>query len=142
MVSAIDRCGKRNEILAQEIVAMFLISVEWMDEAKSRARFSLPGREEWRAEHIDALMQALAQIREEMSPAVAEDPPQLQSAQALHDPLYRTALHEFSGGTMLALRHPSLGWLPFLLPSQHRVRIAQSLQQQETAWNSIHMDKR
>ena len=55
---------------------MFLISVEWLDEAKTRARFNLPGREEWRAEHIDALMQALAQIREEMSPAVAEEPPQ------------------------------------------------------------------
>ena len=26
---------------------MFLISVEWLDEAKSRARFSLPGREMW-----------------------------------------------------------------------------------------------
>ena len=25
---------------------MFLISVEWMDEEKSRARFTLPGREE------------------------------------------------------------------------------------------------
>ena len=55
MVSVIDRAGKRNEI-----VAMFLISVEWLDEAKTRARFSLPGREDWRAEHIDALMQALA----------------------------------------------------------------------------------
>ena len=32
---------------------MFLISVEWLDEAKTRARFSLPGREEWRAERFD-----------------------------------------------------------------------------------------
>ena len=78
---------------------MFLISVEWLDEEKSRARFTLPGREEWRAEHIDALMQVLAQVREEMSPAVAEEPPQLQGAQALHDPRYSTALHEFSGET-------------------------------------------
>ena len=115
---------------------MFLISVEWADEDKSRARFSLPGREEWRAEHIDALMNVLAQIREEMTPAVAEDPP--QAAQALHDPIFRTALHEFSGGTLLSIRHPSLGWLPFLLPSQQRVRVAQSFQQQEAAWNEIH----
>ena len=115
---------------------MFLISVEWADEAKSRARFNLPGREEWRAEHIDALMNALAQIREEMTPAVAEDPP--QAAQATHDPVVRTSLHEFSGGTLLSVRHPSLGWLPFLLPSQQRVRIAQSFQQQEAAWNEIH----
>ena len=118
---------------------MFLIHVEWQDEAKTRARFSLPGREEWRAEHVDALMNALAQIREEMTPAVAEDPPQLQEAQALHDPRYRTALHEFSGGTLLSIRHPSLGWLPFLLPSQQRVRIAESFQQQEAAWSEIHL---
>lgn len=115
---------------------MFLISVEWSDEAKSRARFQLPGREEWRAEHIDALMNVLAQIREEMTPAVAEDPP--PAAEALHDPIFRTALHEFSGGTLLSIRHPSLGWLPFLLPSRQRVRIAQSFQQQEAAWNEIH----
>ena len=101
---------------------MFRISVEWLDEGKSRARFALPGREEWRAEHIDALMSVLAQIREEMSPAVAEDPPQTQEAQPLHDPRYRTALHEFSGGTLLSIRHPSLGWLPFLLPSRRRRR--------------------
>ena len=120
---------------------MFLIHVEWQDEAKTRARFALPGREEWRAEHIDALMQVLAQIREEMSPPVADDPPQLQEAQALHDPRYRTTLHEFSGGTLLSFRHPSLGWLPFLLPSQQRLRIAHSFQQQEAAWNEIHFRK-
>jgi hypothetical protein len=118
---------------------MFLISVNWLDEAKTRARFNLPGREEWRAEHIDALMQVLAQIREEMSPPVAEEPPQLHEAQALHDPRFSTALHEFSGGTLLSFRHPSLGWLPFLLPSRQRVRIAQSFQQQETAWSEIHL---
>lgn len=121
---------------------MFLIHVEWQDEAKTRARFSLPGREEWRAEHIDALMNALAQIREEMSPAVAEDPPQLQAAQALHDPVFRTALHEFSGGTLLSIRHPSLGWLPFLLPSEQRLRIAESFQQQEAAWRQFHPGRR
>lgn len=118
---------------------MFTVHVEWRDEAKTRARFSLPGREEWRAEHIDALMSVLAQIREEMTPAVAQDPP--LAAQALHDPILRTALHEFSGGTLLSIRHPSLGWLPFLLPSQQRVRIAQSFQQQEAAWNEIHLGK-
>jgi hypothetical protein len=118
---------------------MFLLSVEWLDEAKTRARFNLPGRQEWRAEHIDALMNVLAQVREEMSPPVAEDPPQLQGAQALHDPRYSTALHEFSGGTLLSFRHPSLGWLPFLLPSRQRVQIAQSFQQQEAAWSEIHL---
>ena len=116
---------------------MFLISVEWLDEAKTRARFSLPGREEWRAEHIDALMQVLAQVREEMSPPVAPEPPQLQEAQALHDPRYRTTLHPFSGGSLLSFRHPSLGWLPFLLPSLERRNIVTILEQQEQTWNEI-----
>ena len=118
---------------------MFLISVQWLDEAKTRARFNLPGREEWHAEHIDSLMQVLAQIREEMTPAVAEEPPRLQEVQALHDPRYSTALHEFSGGTLLSFRHPSLGWLPFLLPSLQRQRIAESFREQEAAWSEIHL---
>ena len=118
---------------------MFTISVEWLDDEKSRARFNLPGREEWRAEHLDALMQALAGIREAMTPPVAQNPPQLQDAHALHDPLYETHLHEFSGGTLLAFRHPSLGWLPFLLPSAQRQRMAQSFREQEAAWSEIHV---
>ena len=50
---------------------MFNVVVEWLDQDKSRARFSLPGRQEWRAEHIDALIQLLGEIRAEMSPAVS-----------------------------------------------------------------------
>jgi hypothetical protein len=116
---------------------MFMISVEWVDEDKTRARFSLPGREEWRAEHLDALLNVLAQIREEMKPAVAEEPPQLQGVQALHAPRYRTELHQFSGGSIVSFRHPSLGWLPFLLPSLERRNIVTFLEQQEQSWNEI-----
>ena len=116
---------------------MYLISVEWLDEAKTRARFSLPGRTEWRAEHIDALMHALAEIREGMSPQVAEDPPQLREVQALHDPRYRTELHTFSGGTLLSIRHPQLGWLPFLLPSAQRRAMVTILEEQESTWNHL-----
>lgn len=114
---------------------MFMISVEWADEAKTRARFNLPGREEWRAEHLDALMQVLAQIREEMSPPVAAEPPQAQ--EAMHDPRYRAELHPFSGGSLISFRHPSLGWLPFLLPSLERRNIVTILEQQEQTWNEI-----
>jgi hypothetical protein len=116
---------------------MYLISVEWLDEARTRARFSLPGRTEWRAEHIDALMRALAEIRESMTPQVADDPPQLREAQALHDPRYRTELHEFSGGTLLSIRHPQLGWLPFLLPSVQRRRMVTVLEEQEQTWSNL-----
>jgi hypothetical protein len=120
---------------------MFLIAVEWLDEAKTRARFSLPGREEWRAEHLDALMHALAEIREEMNPAVAQEPPRLQELQPLHDPRYASELHPFSGGTLISFRHPSLGWLPFLLPSLQRRTLAESLGEQEAAWTEIRVPR-
>ena len=114
---------------------MFTISVEWLDEAKTRARFNLPGREEWRAEHVDALMHALAQIREEMGPPVAAEPP--QTPEVMHDPAYRAELHTFSGGSLISFRHPSLGWLPFLLPSLERRNIVTILEEQEQTWNRI-----
>src|SRR5690348_4324741 len=116
---------------------MFLISVQWVDEAKTKARFNLPGREEWRAEHIDALMHALAEIREEMNPAVSQEPPRLQEVQPLHDPRYASELHPFSGGTLISFRHPSLGWLPFLLPSRQRRTLVESLGEQEATWTEV-----
>jgi hypothetical protein len=112
---------------------MFNVVVQWLDQDKSRARFSLPGRQEWRAEHIDALIQLLGEIRAEMSPAVSEQPPAVH-ADALHNPRYATELHTFSGGTLLEVRHPSLGWIDFILPSLERVRITRSLADQEDAW--------
>ena len=75
---------------------MFQVTVEWLDEGKSRARFSLPGREEWKVEHMDALMQLLGDIRRQMTPAVPDEPPQLNETHFLHAPRYRTVLHEFS----------------------------------------------
>jgi hypothetical protein len=113
---------------------MFKIVVEWLDEDRSRARFALPGRQEWTAENISALMQVLAQIREAMAPAVPSEPPQLHDLHALHDPRYSTQLHEFSGGTVLRFRHPSLGWLEFVLPSLERTKISGYFAQQEAEW--------
>ena len=113
---------------------MFNVVVEWADADKSRARFSLPGRKEWKAEHITALINLLAEIRAEMSPQVPAEPPSLAELEPLHDPRYATQLHEFSGGTLLELRHPSLGWLEFVLPSTERTRIAGYLAEQEQAW--------
>ena len=112
---------------------MFNVVVEWLDEDRSRARFSLPGRREWSAENIDALIRVLAEIREEMSPPVSQEPPQLHP-DALHNPRYVTELHPFSGGTLLEIRHPSLGWMDFVLPSLERSRITRYLSEQEEAW--------
>jgi hypothetical protein len=112
---------------------MFNVVVEWLDEDKTRARFNLPGRQEWRAEHIDALIQLLAEIRAEMAPPVSEEPPRVH-ADALHNPRYATELHTFSGGTLLEIRHPALGWMDFVLPSLERTRITRFLAEQEQAW--------
>jgi hypothetical protein len=112
---------------------MFNVVVEWLDAEKSHARFSLPGRQDWSAEHVDALIRVLAEIREEMSPPVSQEPPQVHAG-ALHNPRYATALHPFSGGTLLEIRHPSLGWMDFILPSAERIRIRRSLEEQEEAW--------
>ena len=112
---------------------MYNVAVEWLDEDKTRARFSLPGRQHWRAEHIDALIQVLAEIRSEMSPAVSQEPPQVHP-DALHNPRYATELHPFSGGTLLEIRHPALGWMDFVLPSLERIRITRFLNEQEEAW--------
>jgi hypothetical protein len=51
---------------------MFQVEVNWLDEQKSRASFSLPGREEWQVEHLNALIEVLAEIRAQMTPAVSE----------------------------------------------------------------------
>jgi hypothetical protein len=113
---------------------MFNIVVEWQDENKSRARFALPGRHEWTAQHIDGLIRVLAEIREDMSPAVPEDPPAPSAIEPLHAPRYVTELHRFSGGTVFEFRHPALGWLEFVLPSTERSRISRFLAEQESAW--------
>ena len=113
---------------------MFNIMVEWLDERRSRARFALPGRVEWNAQHVDDLIRVLAEIREEMSPAVPEDPPAPSEVEPLHAPRYVPELHRFSGGTVFEFRHPALGWLEFVLPSAERSRISRFLAEQESAW--------
>jgi hypothetical protein len=112
---------------------MYNVVVEWLDEEKTRARFSLPGRQEWTAENVDALIRVLAEIREEMSPPVSQEPPPVHS-DPLHNPRYATELHTFSGGTLLEIRHPSLGWMDFVLPSMERTRISRFFAEQEEAW--------
>src|SRR5688572_17947265 len=112
---------------------MFNVVVQWLDEDKSRARFSLPGRQEWRAEHLDELIQLLAEIRAEMSPPVADEPPKVHG-NALHNLLYATELYQFSGGTLLDIRHPSLGWMDFVPPYVQRIRILRWSAEQEALW--------
>jgi hypothetical protein len=113
---------------------MFNVVVEWVDAEKSRARFALPGRRDWSVQNIEELIRILAEIRAEMAPAVSDSPPAPYQVEPLHNPRYVTELHRFSGGTLFEFRHPSLGWLEFVLPSLERGRIAGFLAEQEAAW--------
>jgi hypothetical protein len=47
-------------------------------------------------------------------------------------------LHDFSGGSLIQFRHPSLGWLPFLLPSVERKKMADYFAVQEVEWQQRH----
>lgn len=111
---------------------MYNVLVEWLDEEKTRARFSLPGRTQWSAQNVSDLIQVLSEIRAEMSPPVPEEPPAVIAP--LHNPRYATELHRFSGGTVFEFRHPALGWLEFIVPSLERGRISRFLAEQENAW--------
>ncbi|HVL36981.1 MAG TPA: hypothetical protein VM489_15035 [Burkholderiales bacterium] len=115
---------------------MFTVHVRWVDADKTRASFTLPGRLEWSAEHVSALIQMLSEIRAEMSPSVPVEPPPPYALEPLHDPRYATELHPFSGGTMLELRHPALGWFEFVLPSRERARMSALLAAQESQWRA------
>lgn len=53
---------------------MFNVMVEWLDEEKTRARFSLPGRQEWSAQHVSDLIRVLSEIRAEMTPRPEQVP--------------------------------------------------------------------
>ena len=120
---------------------MYNVLVDWLDDDKARARFALPGRVEWTAQHVDDLIRVLGQIRAEMSPQVAEEPPAPHEIQPLHDPRYATQLHAFSGGTVLEFRHPSLGWMEFVLPSLERRRMSGFLEEQEVTWRKMGSDR-
>ncbi len=110
---------------------MIKIEASWLDDKNSRAKFKLPDQEEWTAAEIVELMDVLNQIRAVMTPAVPSEPPLFQTVPALDNPAWWTNLDEFSGGTALLIRHPSLGWLPFLFPSHERKKISVFLAKQE-----------
>ena len=53
---------------------MYNVVVEWLDEERTRARFQVPGRQEWSARHVDDLIRVLAEIRAQMSPPPEQVP--------------------------------------------------------------------
>jgi hypothetical protein len=53
---------------------MYNVVVEWLDEERTRARFQLPGRQEWNAQHVGELIRLLSEIRAQMSPPPEQVP--------------------------------------------------------------------
>lgn len=53
---------------------MYNVVVEWLDAERTRARFQVPGRQEWNARHVDDLIRVLAEIRAQMSPPPEQVP--------------------------------------------------------------------
>ncbi len=107
------------------------LDVMWLDAERTKVKFALPQQEEWTAESVTELMHVLGQLRSEMSPSFPNDPPMFQSVGALTDPRWWTNLEEMSGGSLLMIRHPSLGWLPFYLSIESRNKMIELFQEHE-----------
>jgi hypothetical protein len=129
MLRVIARTHAKGQ-LRFDLEVVMDITVEWNAD-KSRAQFTCPQQAEWTVQTVTDLMQVLGQIRAEMSPAVPDDPPLLETVSALHDPRWWSNLEDMSGGSLLLIRHPALGWLPFLLPIESRTKMIEIFQEQE-----------
>jgi hypothetical protein len=53
---------------------MYNVVVEWLDEERTRARFQVPGRNEWNAQNVADLIRVLSEIRAQMSPPPEQVP--------------------------------------------------------------------
>ncbi|WP_419687245.1 hypothetical protein ACN22W_08315 [Burkholderia theae] len=82
------------------------------------------------ANTIEKLIAALASMREAMEPPVPMDPPIGSQMPAQVDPRFWTELNHMISASMLALRHPGLGWLAFALPPSSAEQLTIYLQQQ------------
>ena len=113
---------------------MFNVVVEWLD-AREVACPLLPPRQAGmeRREHRGPDPPARADPRGDVAAGFPGAAAGIHP-DALHNPRYATELHPFSGGTLLEIRHPSLGWMDFVLPSLERARITRFLSEQEEAW--------
>lgn len=69
----------------------------------------------------------LAEARAGMSEQVTPDLEIGMRLEAIADPRWRTEAYPPAGGSLLALRHPGLGWVSFLLPPQEARALGSSL---------------
>jgi hypothetical protein len=67
--------------------------------------------------HVDAMIAALAGLRETMQPPVKQGDPVGETVKGVNDPRWWLQADPLgSGGAVLMARHPGLGWLALSLP--------------------------
>lgn len=82
-------------------------------------------------EDLEKLIEQLWIMRAHREPEIPRQPPLMRQVQAVPDPNYWTEPDQMNGTTLLAFRHPGLGWLWFSLPVAERMRLIQLLQSQQ-----------
>jgi hypothetical protein len=69
-----------------------------------------------RTDHLDEIISALSMLREQQNPAVSTDDPATGAlVDAKLDPRWWMGPEQLTGGALLQIRHPGLGWLAFAL---------------------------
>lgn len=68
---------------------------------------------------------AVAKVRSELPDPVAPTLDPGSRLEAIGDPAWRTEMSEY--GPMLALRHPGLGWLGFVIPGHEAQKLGEAL---------------
>jgi hypothetical protein len=79
------------------------------------------------AADVERLIVELAKFRREMTPEVPRKIPDGQHEGGIADPIF--SLQLFVDQKFLALRHPGIGWLTFLLPEAEAQKLGRGLVQ-------------
>jgi hypothetical protein len=91
-------------------------------EGKPFGQISLSGSDAEQHIHM------IAKHRAKLSDRVSRDLDPGSRLDAIYDPIWRTPTHRAAThGLLLALRHPGLGWLSFLLPHHEAAALGQWL---------------
>jgi len=79
------------------------------------------------AAELEDQIHFLSQAREAMAEPVTPDLEVGMRLRALGDPRWKTEPYHPHGAALLALRHPGMGWMSFLLPPHEARSLGQSL---------------
>jgi hypothetical protein len=76
------------------------------------------------AAEVDAVVLGLAQARSHLKPEIPAEAPRKEPAiDAIANPAYWTEFRPEHNGSLLFLRHPGYGWIPYFIPSVDRDRL-------------------